>query len=246
MSKNSNNAFYDYCKGKSYKFIQHKYDVSMGTVKAWSQRGPNGKKWTELKEECIDVETRKVDLDRVKLLIENSTKVTANQLQEYYNNISNEVNEDDKIINNTVENILKNTLKYYSNTVPTTDIETDKRIECYFKNCIDDKLIPTIEGLSNCLGITYDILNSWRGGRLGTDRAEIIARAIAHIQEFDTQMAIAGKIPQSLYTFRSKNFYGLKDQVDQTITVKNALGDKKSKKEILSRLDSIDVDYEEL
>lgn len=244
MSKNSNNAFYDYCKGKSYKFIQHKYDVSMGTVKAWSQRGPNGKKWTELKEECIDVETGKVDLERVKLLIENSTKVTANQLQEYYNDLNSDTNYDSNDKVDVISNILNNTLKYYNSSVPSSDLEVEKRIECYFIDCVNNRLVPTIEGVCNCLGITYAVFESWKNGKRGTVRSDLIKRALSHIQEFDTQMVIAGKIPQSLYAFRSKNFYGMKDQVEQSIVISDTLGEKVDKKEILSRLDSIDVDCE--
>ena len=44
-------------------------------------------------------------------------------------------------------------------------------------------------------------------------RSAIVQKAIGILAELDAQLVQAGKIPQVVYIFRSKNFYGMQDAV---------------------------------
>lgn len=72
---------------------------------------------------------------------------------------------------------------------------------------------PTIEGLSLSCGVDRRTLEDWKNGHLNDTRSAIVQKAIGILAELDAQLVQNGKIPQVVYIFRSKNFYGMQDAV---------------------------------
>ena len=72
---------------------------------------------------------------------------------------------------------------------------------------------PTIEGLSLACGVDRRTLEDWKNGHLSPTRSAIVQKGIGILAELDAQLVQSGKIPQVVYIFRSKNFYGLQDAV---------------------------------
>ena len=72
---------------------------------------------------------------------------------------------------------------------------------------------PTIEGLSLSCGVDRRTLEDWKNGHLSPTRSAIVQKAIGILAELDAQLVQSGKIPQVVYIFRSKNFYGMQDAV---------------------------------
>ena len=235
--KDSEKAFIDYCKGYKYREIAEKRGVELGTVKSWSQRGIAGVKWVDLKAKCTDEDTGEIDMEKAKSFVSGKgnlspTNAGSNTFPSVYSIPNTEENR--AFISNTV----KNSVRYFNIGIPKSDFEVQVRIEGYFNTCISEGIIPTVEGLSNCLGISTSTLWDWETNKRnsGTVRSDLIKNAKACIQEFDAQMAISGKMRDVTYIFRAKNYYGMKDQVDTVVTHNNVLGSTADKNEIANRI----------
>lgn len=72
---------------------------------------------------------------------------------------------------------------------------------------------PTIEGLSLACGVDRRTFEDWKNGHLSPARSAIVQKGIGILAELDAQLVQNGKIPQVVYIFRSKNFYGMQDAV---------------------------------
>lgn len=72
---------------------------------------------------------------------------------------------------------------------------------------------PTIEGLSLACGVDRRTLEDWKNGHLSPTRSAIVQKGIGVLAELDAQLVQSGNIPQIVYIFRSKNFYGMQDAV---------------------------------
>jgi hypothetical protein len=103
-----------------------------------------------------------------------------------------------------------------------------------------------------CLALGYarETIWKWETGREGSTpfRSNIIKKAKELIAAYDANLVAEGKLNQVTYIFRSKNYYGMKDQQEHVITPNNPLGDASSPEEIKKRLnegipeDIIDTD----
>lgn len=60
----------------------------------------------------------------------------------------------------------------------------------------------------------YDISQ----GKWNPAISNIVKKAKDYIAFFDSQMAQTGKVPSPIYIFRSKNYYGMKDNQEVVIT----------------------------
>jgi hypothetical protein len=69
----------------------------------------------------------------------------------------------------------------------------------------------------------------------------MIKNAKQIIAGIDAKLAAEGKIPQVVYIFRAKNFYGMKDQQDVIVTPNtDPLGDRRSGEELTQKyIDSV-------
>lgn len=108
-----------------------------------------------------------------------------------------------------------------------SDEELYTRFVEYFQRCAQSSRIPTIEEAMLCTGYSWIMLQKCRAGdrkfSWSTDNTpEIIEWAVELCKTYDAKMVMAGKLPQVPYIFRSKNFYGMRDQVDQVVVQVNA------------------------
>lgn len=71
----------------------------------------------------------------------------------------------------------------------------------------------------------YDInsLNDIQNGRFKPEFAVIVKETKNIIKNYDAAMATNGMIPASVYQFRAKNFYGMKDVQEVTLAPKTDL-----------------------
>lgn len=101
---------------------------------------------------------------------------------------------------------------------------------------------PTIEGLSLSCGVDRRTLEDWKNGHLSPTRSAIVQKAIGILAELDAQLVQNGKIPQVVYIFRSKNFYGMQDAVKvEHVTTRP---DAESPDQLASKYaDAIPVDF---
>lgn len=98
----------------------------------------------------------------------------------------------------------------------TTDEQVCESFNWYFQEYLPKTgAFPTIEGLSLSCGVNRNALESWARGeyKSSPERSCIVQKAIAILAELDAQLVQNGKIPQVVYIFRSKNFYGMQDAV---------------------------------
>ena len=95
-----------------------------------------------------------------------------------------------------------------------TDEQVCESFNWYFQEYLPKTgVFPTIEGLSLACGVDRRTLEDWKNGHLSDTRSAIVQKAIGILAELDAQLVQAGKIPQVVYIFRSKNFYGMQDAV---------------------------------
>jgi hypothetical protein len=107
---------------------------------------------------------------------------------------------------------------------PQTQQEMQDRITEYFTLCQQAQLNPTVEGLA--LAVDYDrkSLFDIQTGKGKLAFSDIVKKAKDFIANYDAILAASNKMNSAVYCFRSKNFYGMKDQV-QIEAVSNQSGD---------------------
>lgn len=95
-----------------------------------------------------------------------------------------------------------------------TDDDVCDSFNWYFSEYLPQTgAFPTIEGLSLACGVDRRTLEDWKNGHLSPTRSAIVQKGIGILAELDAQLVQNGKIPQVVYIFRSKNFYGMQDAV---------------------------------
>ena len=74
----------------------------------------------------------------------------------------------------------------------------------------------------------------------------MIQKAKEILAAIDAELVSHGKIPQVTYIFRSKNFFGMRDQTDVVITPNNPLGEGSTAEELQKRItDGVIVETED-
>ena len=140
-----------------------------------------------------------------------------------------------------VKQILTETLAAYNMPRVRNNAELVQRINDYFSMCAETGQIPTIEELALSTGYSYATWVDWvSGANKGFDDCEygttssIIKKAKAFMHTFDSKMALSGQVDFLLYCFRGKNYYGMTDKQEVTITPNaNPIGDPKSQQALL-------------
>lgn len=232
-------GFYQYCKGRALKDIAKDLNTTEGTVKSWMTRY----NWVD-KRNCCRAEDGSVDLEKARGFLKGKGNVEPVHRWEAVEEDQGKKNLNDMLAESPhdddfklfVQQTLTNSVRSLGVSKATTDYECQLRIVEYFKTCIHDGYIPTMEGLWLCLGIGQTCFYDWCNGKSGTVRAELLQNAKLCIHEFNTQLAIAGRMDKVLYMFISKNRQDMKDQVDTVVTHNNVLGSTADKNEIASRI----------
>lgn len=129
----------------------------------------------------------------------------------------------------------------------TTDEEVCESFNWYFQEYLPKTgAFPTIEGLSLSCGVDRKTLEAWGRGEYQSSpmRQGIVQKGIGILAELDAQLVQNGKIPQVVYIFRSKNFYGMQDAVK--VEHVSARPDAESPESLASKYaDAIPVDFTE-
>lgn len=121
----------------------------------------------------------------------------------------------EKIPKKDVNKALNSALYWFKKEEPKTEEEFAERLNEFFQHCAEANEIPTVEKMALALGTYRQKVWEWEvnqtKGRLISD---MLKRAKAIISTMDAELAMTGKIQPVVYIFRSKNFYGMRDQVD--------------------------------
>lgn len=93
-----------------------------------------------------------------------------------------------------------------------TPEECAERLNFFFEWCAKNGEYPTIEKLYLALGGYYKKVSEWEfNATKGFEISEMIKAAKQIIAAIDAELASTNNLPQVLYIFRAKNFYGMKD-----------------------------------
>ena len=144
-------------------------------------------------------------------------------------------------------------LRAYRQPKVHSDEELIERLDGYFTYCAENDVVPTVEEMAAYTGYAIQTVWDWENGKsrgFSPQTSEIIKKAKDILKIFDAKMVLAGKIPFLAYCFRSKNYYGMKDQQEIVVAPQNPLGDEATTEEIAKRIaedtsDYIDVDVED-
>lgn len=98
-----------------------------------------------------------------------------------------------------------------------SDAELEQRLTNYFQYCADHGITPTMEEMSLYIGYSYSWVRAVRCGfkqGFSPRTKEILERVKNIFGTYDAKLAVAGKMRDAIYIFRSKNFYDMRDQQD--------------------------------
>lgn len=132
--------------------------------------------------------------------------------------------------------IMTDNLHWFNYSPVKTDEECVDRLVEFFQYYADNGGIPTVEKMCLALGVAIQRVWEWQNGAKGAERAEIVKRAKNLIASFDADLAIRGLINPVVYIFRGKNYYGMKDQQEVSVTHTARIEDGMSQDEIRRRL----------
>lgn len=131
---------------------------------------------------------------------------------------------------------IKHSAQYFGRKCVKTDEECEERIAGYFRDCFEQQMIPTVEGLSLALGTHRQVIWRWENGeQCSQNRAAMIKQAKQILAGIDAELVSSGKIPQVVYIFRSKNFYGMTDQQEITVSANTQSEQDMSAEDIAKR-----------
>lgn len=107
-----------------------------------------------------------------------------------------------------------------------TDDECAERLNEFFKHCMETGELPNVEKMSLALGVHPETLRGWEHGKLGAVRSAMVKKAKSILAAIDAELAATNKMNVAAYIFRAKNFYGMKDQAEVTVTHTSDTPDK--------------------
>lgn len=138
---------------------------------------------------------------------------------------------------------------------PKIDLDNDEAVESrcalYFEHCRDTGERPTVAGLACAIGCSVQTLSDWELGKtrakLSSSRSDTIKKAKLLIQYFLEQIAVGNKIYPNVWIFYGKNYFGMKDVQDITITPNTGLDQEHTTDEIAQKvLEDIPLDDDNL
>ena len=134
---------------------------------------------------------------------------------------------------------LREILKWFNMPKVKTDEELEERIIFFFETCIITGEMPTWEKLALACGVHRGTLWEWESGGEGSTpmRRDLLKRAKEFMAGYDAEIVANNKMPPVAYIFRAKNYYGMKDQVDYTISPKQQIDDVAPVEEIAKRIE---------
>lgn len=103
----------------------------------------------------------------------------------------------------------------------SNDEELCDRLNWFFSSCAESQQIPNLEKMCNAIGYHRNTVLEWEtGAKAGFSPATggIIHQAKQILASIDAELAQEGKTQPVVYMFRSKNFYGMRDQQEMVLT----------------------------
>lgn len=118
--------------------------------------------------------------------------------------------------NEEISQIISNSLYWFTRPRVETAEECADRLNEFFQHIVETGEIPTIEKMALALGTYTTQLKDWELGRVKVSPgiADMVKRGRQILAAMDAELALTGKIPAIPYIFRSKNFYGMRDQTE--------------------------------
>lgn len=145
--------------------------------------------------------------------------------------------------------VLSQIMKWYKLPRVQSEEELKERLELFFETCIETGEYPTVEKMSLAIGITTQEIGRYRRGeRLSSERfIWLLDRAYEAIHAVEAQMASERATDATVYIFRSKNYFGMTNEVNVNYIADDRLGRAKTDKELEELYEEtiIDVEFEE-
>lgn len=123
---------------------------------------------------------------------------------------------------------IKNQLVWYTRKRCETDEEFEERSMEFFESCMENGEIMTWEKYCLALGYNTTEITNMELGRvpdISPFRRKILKKARQFMASFDAESVLEGAINPIAYIFRSKNFYGMKDEQELVIDSPALLGE---------------------
>jgi len=137
---------------------------------------------------------------------------------------------------NEIAEIVKHTMAWFNRPIVKTDTECAERLTEFFQTMCETGEIPTVEKMALALGTTRKTLWEWQTGSQGTERARLIGQAKEMLASMDAELVQRNKIPAVPYIFRAKNYYGMTDTTEISVsTTPNLLGDDGNREELAAK-----------
>lgn len=118
-----------------------------------------------------------------------------------------------------ISRVVRESFQYFNRPLAKTDEEVAERLNEYFAQCQEEGQLPTVEDMCLALGGYRELIDRW--AKRNDNRGHIIKKAKEIIAGMDAKLAAEGRIPQVVYIFRAKNYYGMKDQQEVSIAPVN-------------------------
>ncbi len=135
-----------------------------------------------------------------------------------------------------VSEIVRNSMSFFGRPIVQTDEECAERLNEFFDKMCETGEIPTVEKMALALGTTRKTLLEWQHGLKGVQRANMILQAKEMLASIDAELVQRNKIPAVPYIFRAKNYYGLTDTTEISVSSNpNLLGDDGNREEIAAK-----------
>ena len=150
-----------------------------------------------------------------------------------------------------IAEIVGNSVSWFGRPIVKTDEECAERLNEFFEKMCETGEIPTVEKMALALGTTRKTLWEWQNGLKGTERANMILQAKEMLAAIDAELVQRNKIPAVPYIFRAKNYYGMTDTTEISVsTTPNLLGDDGDREKLAEKyseaVSDIPIDVTEL
>ena len=120
-----------------------------------------------------------------------------------------------------IQKTLSECLEIYNMPPVQSDKELVERWGWYFRRCAERGIKPNIEEMCMATGYVRSTIWDWETGRrqgFTSHTADVVKKAKEFMANFDAKMVNEGKLNPVTYIFRSKNYYGMKDQQEYVLT----------------------------
>ena len=109
-------------------------------------------------------------------------------------------------------------MEYFGVPIVKSDEEFIERTGQYFTRCAQKGIRPTWEEFALAMGTTRATLWDWEAERSHTVSPGLVKQAKEFMAAYDARAVADNKLNPVAYIFRSKNYYGMRDQQEHILT----------------------------